>query len=869
MACFNLTNCFTGSIIVSSTNLAAYVGLTITILEQPGECYVVSDNQDPACVGVPVTFVAQFNNCLECHDPPVSPCDCPQGTILVTLPDGTTACQQDSYVLAQGPLGNGCHQNVLGINQTLAGFTPAQWGPSDQYCRYGARFYGETASLQWPISFTTGCAPATQVFTDFSANPVPAIGPNVLNTLWGDGTGGFSGPYTGRYNIAGVTPHPTIPCNDGVSERKGFVHCMNVATTTTYSFGVGAMAPQIIINGIVFLDTVAFTNIDIFGYENWNVFQLTLPPGNYVIQMIGHTAGLDSCATFTFNNPPFNPRNPGSVPGLAFEIYQATTAALAAMTTTIQLNAVLVYSTVNELGGKFDYGSVNNYRCPCTALPPAPCFTAVGNYNLIGPVLDNCTANPLNPNANPLIYVCHTYTYTPITPCCYLLTNCDPAGTPYTLTTSTDLSLEVGNVVTVNGPPGSPPIIGCYIVSVTQCTGAEIPVTVTQSFGPASDGGCAACAPKCYMLEDCSGIIPAFIVSDDLSLYVGQVISLCPPSGSAAARGAIFQTENFTDQIVLTDCCNPNNKVRGTPPGVLHIGYLGATVIIPSLGPNCWVVDSAVSPIGSVATIPSVALNWFDTSIQTKQACDVGCPSCSGVTLVQCGCFIVTLAGGCQGAIPLPGVITNNYITCADCLPKCYKLTDCSDPTNVIITDTDLSLYLTQVIFIDGCPGICWIVTTSDTCVGAIPVVLGELFIDCDTCLGIVPVPLELKPRKIKPGYDTPACDPAYTEKVNCTFSEAVYDAMIIKRYGITMCCNQPIEKWDIKKQLLDLMALYDPELCKNTFCICLPPCALVSEIVIYDPRTCDPPTDMESELEVPSDFCPPPVNMEGSITIP
>ncbi len=768
MACFILTDCLDGSTISSSTNLAAYVGFTITIAEQPGHCFVVTFNQDPACVGIPVTFVAQYDNCQLCPtDPVTSPCDCPQGTVLVTMPDGTTACQQDVYTLAQGPLfGISCHQDVLGINQSLGGFTPAQWGPSDQYCRYGARFYGETASLQWPINFNTGCAPATQIFTDFTANPVPAIGPNVVNTLWGDGTGGFTGPYTGRFNVAGVVPHPTSPCNDGISERKGFVHCMTVVTTTTYCFGVGAVAPQIIINGLVYIDT-SLTELDVFGYENWSVFQLTLPPGNYIIQMTGVNTGLDSCGNFMFNSPGFNPRNPGSIPGVAFEIYQSTALALSAMTTVPQVNAVLVYSTVNEIGGKFDYGSNNNYRCPCP-LPPAPCYNAFGNYNVTAPILDNCTVNPLNPNANPLIYVCHSYSYTAITPCCYLLTNCDPAGVPYTLTTNSNLSLEVGNVVTISGPPGYPPIPGCFTVSTTQCTGSEIAITVTQSFGPASDGGCALCAPTCYMLEDCSGIIPAYIVTDDLSLYVGQTISLCPDDG----------------------------------------------------GP--------------------------------------------------CGCFIVTLAGGCVGAVPLVGTITNTYIDCEACIPDCYRLTNCEDPDETVITNTNLSAELGQVIYIDGCPGTCWIVSISDTCVGAVPVVLTETFTDCDTCLGIPPPPpVVLHPRKVKPGYDTPGCDPAYTEKVYCNYSKSVYDNMLITRYGITMCCNDPIEKWEIKKQLLDLMALYDPELCKNTYDTCCPPCAMVATIVVYEGTPCPAPTDMEVEIETPIEDCPPPTNIETSITTP
>lgn len=89
----------------------------------------------------------------------------------------------------------------------------------------------------------------------------------------------------------------------------------------------------------------------------------------------------------------------------------------------------------------------------------------------------------------------------------------------------------------------------------------------------------------------------------------------------------------------------------------------------------------------------------------------------------------------------------------------------------------------------------------------------------CADCLPPAPAPepFVLHTRKVKPGYDTPGCDPAYTQKVSCTFGEQVYDEMVSVRYGVNICCDHDVDKWDIKMQLLQLRAIYDPALCQCT----------------------------------------------------
>lgn len=746
--CYTLTDCEDGSTVHTTVNLSAYLNKVIQVSEFPGRCFLVTEGCPQPNTPQTVTYVADFVDCATCA-PPQEPCACPPGTVLVTLPDGSKACREDIVVPALGPLPGFCQQIALGITANQPPFTPTQWGQSPQYCRYGAKFYGETAGLPWPISFNTGCVPGSQTYTDFSSNLVPAIGPNVVNSFWGDGTGYPFGPYTGRFNVAGVTFDPNLPCPGGIAAGYyGFTYCLNVATTTTYSIGFGGRNIRILINGFVWIDSTA---IDNFNYEVWNVMQITLPPGNYIILMSSELGGgPDSCSNFTFNSPNLSPRSAGSTPGMAFEIYQATTAALSAMTSFPP--GVLIYSTQNEFGQPIDYGqSVYNYRCNCPP-PPENCPDAFGNYNLILPVLDNCTSNSLNPNADPHVYVCHTYKYTPISGCCFILTDCQNPSITYV--TSTDLSLYLNNVITVSEYQG------CFTVSQTDCPqGVPPPPTVTVT---SSHADCPSCLPQCYMLTDCQGQVANILTNTNLSIYVGGVINIVGSS-------------------------------------------------------TCWQVS---------------------------------------------------LAQGCQGSVPV--TVSNSFADCTACLPVCYLLANCENPADIKITNTNLSAYLGQVIKIDGCPDTCWTVNLASNCDGAVPVTIEAPYVDCDTCLNIQPPPpVELRPRMIKPGYTTPGCDPEYTERINCTFSNAAYDQMLITRYGITMCCNEPIEKWDIKKQLLDLRAIYDPDLCKNTFETCCPPCAVVATLTVYNPTpVCQPPTGVIATLNIPVPVCPAPTNVQAGIII-
>jgi hypothetical protein len=157
-------------------------------------------------------------------------------------------------------------------------------------------------------------------------------------------------------------------------------------------------------------------------------------------------------------------------------------------------------------------------------------------------------------------------------------------------------------------------------------------------------------------------------------------------------------------------------------------------------------------------------------------------------------------------------------------------------------------------ISFEGYPG-CWLVSNviPPSCRGAITI--PEVFTvyqgACAECLPPVPVmpPAPLNIRLIKPGYNTNGCPPEYTEKTNCKFANAVYNQMIVKRYGVKMCCDLDVDKWDIKKQILDLKALYDPDFCQSAVVTC-ETCSVTETITDETIPSWEPLSDPPQPLE-------------------
>jgi len=170
------------------------------------------------------------------------------------------------------------------------------------------------------------------------------------------------------------------------------------------------------------------------------------------------------------------------------------------------------------------------------------------------------------------------------------------------------------------------------------------------------------------------------------------------------------------------------------------------------------------------------------------------------------------------GTIPsdVPVTIKDSFITCNDCSKQYYILEDCNidDPELPIITGTDLSAYVGQIVTLNSCPEICWIVNETDITADNQIVHVENNYATCELCAPVPPQPEPpvYKYKSVKPGYNTPGCSPEKYEEYMCNFSEAMYRHVMRDAYGIEPCCGDDDIKWQIKKELIQLKAITDPD---------------------------------------------------------
>jgi hypothetical protein len=337
--------------------------------------------------------------------------------------------------------------------------------------------------------------------------------------------------------------------------------------------------------------------------------------------------------------------------------------------------------------------------------------------------------------------------------------------------------------------------------------------------------------PPTYKVTLCTGQGVSYdpiITNTDLSAYIGT-FNVCVDNPT-------FSTSYF----VLKDC---NGIVPDICTTTILTNSLWESIVLIDYPGSCFIVTGVIEGQTCSGAVAVATL---------EEPC-----VCTGAgTPWPDGCYCVTVEEiPSQIGIDFYGTFGQEYQCCDDCLRTCYLLTSCVPGIAPIIVCNDLATYADQnkVIKITGCGDICWNVAIASTCSTSIYLegIITE-FDDCTECLPQVPPapPLVLHPRKIKPGYNSPNCSISvdYIQRVNCNFAEQVYNQMLVNRYGITVCCNEDLTKWDIKKQVLDYELLIDPSLCKSTICYCPDPC-FVSVIITVLP-TCVAPYLVEAILD-------------------
>jgi hypothetical protein len=359
---------------------------------------------------------------------------------------------------------------------------------------------------------------------------------------------------------------------------------------------------------------------------------------------------------------------------------------------------------------------------------------------------------------------------------CFELIDCDGILDPiYSTAQSLSPYAILGQVVQIEGYDN------CWIVdSVVDCDCA-IDVVVLQAYNT-----CQECNPAPnYLLKNCDDLNTIIYTSSDLSNYVGQVINVetdCPgcwiveeypnpiPSDVPVdVQNAFEDCEACkTTYYVLSDCTETKaNIITSTDLSA----YVGSTIILEWCPITCWTV--AVSQTSAGAGILGDISNEFET-----------CEEC--LTSFPCVCSRL-----------------KNH----DRLSHNYDYLDCEGSVQTI---TLLAGQRSEKICMAH-----WLTSY--------PTDYVEYFGNCTLVNDIHICPAPIYPRRsLKPGYNTPHCSTWKYEQISCKAAEALYKQVLELRYGISNCCPEEDQQYLIKKQLIDLKALVNPDYtCLTPSCGC------------------------------------------------
>lgn len=341
---------------------------------------------------------------------------------------------------------------------------------------------------------------------------------------------------------------------------------------------------------------------------------------------------------------------------------------------------------------------------------------------------------------------------------CFLLTNCQTGETLTSNSPGLIFYFNNSSVVTLVGYEG------CWQISEDLVCDCPVTVTVQASYST-----CEECIPKlAFKLTNCTN--PNYVIysTEDLSAYVGKIISTdcgcltveqidyIPPSTQPVVIVDVFDTcAPCNAKYYLLEDCTGNKPDIYTATDLS--AYVGEVVQLKYCPDTCWSVsNSQIAQDDGVVTV--------------EQTFGPACPTCLIALLdAQCASFTNTSTElpVAVNTFGLAGKALRLTIQPGDTIPKdCYLAWNA--PAEITVT--------TYGLCVDGvCP----------------PVVYPK--------------------RSVRPGYNTPGCDPEKYEKITCKASEILYKEVMQKRYGISDCCPDENLKWLIKKELIDLDALVDP----------------------------------------------------------
>jgi len=484
-------------------------------------------------------------------------------------------------------------------------------------------------------------------------------------------------------------------------------------------------------------------------------------------------------------------------------------------------------------------------------------------------------------------------------PACYTIYSCTGQYPP--LSVSTDLSAYVNGYASIQVDADFG-YFCFYVVASSDCTNAIEVIVDTEN--PCS------CDCVCYEIPegtaklsyiDCDGNEVNELVTGYWK-NCSKVYPYTSPMLQVVTSGDCIDGQCPTECYELVDCEGIRDHIYTTAQSLSPMATLGQTVVIQGYD-NCWTVSEVVS---CDCAIDVVVLQVYDDCATCKPNPNYKLTNCDDSGTIaytssdlsayvgqviqrepDCpGCWIVEEVNG-----PIPSdtavIVSEAFDDCEACKSVYYSLTDCTGTETTIITNTDLSDYIGQVIILEWCPTTCWTVAVSQTsagsgilgdisgvfqacvdCLVSFPCVCKRIknhdtvdhdynYVDCTgtvqtitipagvrserICMGVLltsystdyvetfgdcidgECPPPVYPRRsLRPGYNTPHCTTWKYEEISCKAAEALYKQVLELRYGITNCCPEEDQEYLIKKQLIDLKALVNPDYtCATPSCGC------------------------------------------------
>jgi hypothetical protein len=445
---------------------------------------------------------------------------------------------------------------------------------------------------------------------------------------------------------------------------------------------------------------------------------------------------------------------------------------------------------------------------------------------------------------------------------CFKLTDCeDPTNIIYSNTAGLIVPAINGSIIRIAGYDT------CWIVEESPLDECDCPIEVIILI---TTDGCDSCKTVvAYKLTSCTGIYDIQYTYQDLSAYVGQtlltdcgcfiveLINFVPPSTQVIVIITSFINcfECERPYYRLTDCNDPQNIIYTYTDLSL---YVGLTVKLNNCD-ECWTVALAIVPINPGSVI--VISDYIDCITCITSAPCI-CTTIKNQNLVEYTYDYVDCYGDTQTLTLQPGETSDRICLIKWLLPEedcdilIFTETVSSVDTIVLAIATGVlangkkiynygtnktvayngttweiydasgnPLYNLGLVNNLDCPQGDWQIISSipvlnpRTISSIAFVYYATYFGNCDN--GVCP-PKVYPLKSLTPGYNTPFCSIWKYEEITCRSAELLYKSVLELRYGISNCCPEELDDLLIKKQLIDLDSLRNPNyICKPLSSCC------------------------------------------------